>query len=105
MAKTLNEVVKVSDLLAEKFIRLLPLKPPAHSGKSKPVGDLEKSTQKTLEEFYEFARLERQRHGFGVINRARVAYGVQKKLLEAGYPSPLVKQVLFAMLISAFSGN
>ena len=55
----------------------------------------------------EIARMEaeREKHRLGVIARARVAFGLQQRLLAAGYPPALVKQVLFAMLVSAFVGK
>jgi hypothetical protein len=58
-----------------------------------------------LARFYEAARAERERSRLGLIGRARVSFALQQRLLGAGYPAPLVKQVLFAMLVSAFVGR
>ncbi|MCK9389889.1 MAG: hypothetical protein M0Q22_16060 [Sulfuritalea sp.] len=58
-----------------------------------------------MRKFYEVAKSERLRNRLGVIGRARVAFGLQQRLLHTGYPAPVVKQVLFALLTSAFSGD
>ena len=63
------------------------------------------ATESGLKKFYEAARVEREQHRLGVIGRARVAFALQQRLLAAGYPPAIVKQVLFAMLISAFVGG
>jgi len=67
--------------------------------------EIESMTQAALERFYDVARKARQEHKLGIINRARVVFGVQQRLLAAGYAPPLVKQVLFAMLVSVFVGK
>jgi hypothetical protein len=106
MSKSLDSVRAVSEQLAETFKRLIPLQPmrPTRSRKLS-ANQLSINSAKALASFYESARIERDRLGLGVIGRARVAFGVQQRLLVAGYPSQLVKQVLFAMLASAFVGK
>lgn len=85
---------------------MVPLNPVASNQAKKPSESaLKASSELALQKFYETAKKERLRHRLGVIARARVAFGIQQRLLQAGYPSPLVKQVLFAMLTSAFIGD
>jgi hypothetical protein len=57
-----------------------------------------------LNKFYAEARLQRKKMRPGLFRRARVAFYLQQRLLAAGYPPDLVRQVLFAMLLAAFVG-
>jgi hypothetical protein len=101
--KPTNTVHGATERLAEAFQRFVPLRPERPKGGRIPsTSELAKTSSKALDEFYAAARIERERCSLGIIGRARVAFGVQKQLLVAGYPPHLVKQVLFAMLTSAF---
>ena len=92
--------------LAETFRRLVPLQPVRPMGDSVEAAKaLVETSGDSLANFYQVARSERDRNRFGVIGLARVAFGVQQRLLAAGYPPRLVKQVLFAMLTSAVVGK
>ena len=73
------------------------------AGKRPGSKDLEAIGEKALHGLYEAAHQERIVHRLGIIGRARVAFGVQQRLLAAGYPPTVVKQVLFAMLASVSS--
>ncbi|MCX7170537.1 MAG: hypothetical protein NTY41_09675 [Proteobacteria bacterium] len=98
-------VLAATDRLTEEFQRLVPLRLERPKGGKLPsTSELAKTTGKALDEFYAAARNVRERDGLGIIGRARVAFGLQQRLLLAGYPSHLIKQVLFAMLTSAFVG-
>lgn len=105
MGKTQGLIQEISEKLCEEFQRAVPLHPgKPKRGKKLSDSDVKASTEAALQKFYETARNERQRHRLGVIGRARVAFGLQQRLLQAGYPAPIVKQVLFAMLASVFVG-
>jgi hypothetical protein len=96
----------ICDRLCQGFLRVVPLKPDSFKGRKRPSeAELKAATAGALEKFFAMARDERVRHKLGVIARARVAFGLQQRLLNAGYPPPLVKQVLFAMLAAAFTGD
>lgn len=95
----------VIEQLTEAFKRLVPLQPVRPKGGKPTIDALTKASSKALAEFYKVAQVEREQNRLGIIGRARVAFGLQQRLLAAGYPSPLVKQVLFAMLTSAFIGE
>lgn len=105
MEKTQGPVQEISQKLCEEFQRAVPLRPEkVKRGKKLTESEIRASSEAALQRFYEAARQERQRHALGIIGRARVAFALQQRLLQAGYPAPLVKQVLFAMLTSVFVG-
>jgi|GEM_PF-1335810 len=92
--------------LAEAFKRLVPLQQPSKSGGTESAARNAKTNSAnsdSLATFYESARAERDRLGLGILGLARLSFGLQQHLLAAGYPPQLVKQVLFAMLASAFA--
>jgi hypothetical protein len=101
--------VRISDIcdrLGEEFCRIVPLNPAASKPGTRPSDSaIKASSEAALRKFYEVAKSERLRNRLGVIGRARVAFGLQQRLLHTGYPAPVVKQVLFALLTSAFSGD
>lgn len=106
MAKTQGRVGDISDRLAEAFQRLVPLHPESIKGRKRPTEkEVKETSEQALQRFFAAAREERLQHGLGVIGRARVAFALQQRLMKANYPPPLVKQVLFAMLLSAFVGD
>lgn len=106
MSKTQGAIQNICDKLSEEFQRAVPLRPELiKRGKKISENEIKSSSEAALKKFYETAFQERQRHGLGVIGRARVAFGLQQRLLQAGYPPPLVKQVLFAMLATVFVGG
>ena len=84
----------------------MPLNAERGKGRKQPSQkEIMLATESGLKKFYEAARVERERHRLGIIVRARVAFALQQRLLTAGYPPAMVKQVLFAMLVSAFVGG
>lgn len=104
MAK--KQIQEVCERLATFFIQAVPRQQALVKGRKQPsAGDLAAGVESGLRRFYEVARAEREQQRLGVIGRARVAFGLQQRLFEAGYPPVLVKQVLFAMLMSAFVGK
>lgn len=106
MEKTQGTIQDISEKLCEEFQRAVPLHPAkAKRGKKPSESEVRLSSEAALKKFYEVANIERQRHRLGIIGRARVAFALQQRLLQAGYPAPLVKQVLFAMLTAVFVGN
>jgi hypothetical protein len=93
----------ISERLSKEFQLALPLRPEMKPrGKKLSEQEIKSQTETGLKRFYLCAEEEKSRHRLGVIARARVAFGLQRRLLEAGYPGPLVKQVLVAMLASVF---
>ncbi|MGE5467840.1 MAG: hypothetical protein ACM3Y9_10495 [Ignavibacteria bacterium] len=101
-----GRVGDICDRLSARFLRLVPQKAAPLKGRKRPSEqDVKAVSAGALEQFFAAAREERLRHKLGVIGRARVAFGLQQRLLKAGYPPPLVKQVLFAMLAAAFVGD
>lgn len=106
MLKFTSSVQNASEQLVETFKQLVPLQPVPPKGSHAVAAEGQsKSNAEPLAKFYECARAERTRLGLGVIGLARLAFGVQQRLLAAGYPPQMVKQVLFAMLTSAFVGK
>lgn len=106
MFKFTSSVQNASEQLAETFKRLVPLQPASpKGGDAVAAEERSRSNAESLAKFYECARAERSKLGLGIIGLARVAFGVQQRLLAAGYPPQMVKQVLFAMLTSAFVGK
>lgn len=106
MAKTQERIPDICDRLSAVFQRLVPLHPDPLKGRKRPTEkELKTTSDRALQQFLEAAREVRAQQDLGVIGRARVAFGLQQRLMKAGYPPPLVKQVLFAMLTSAFVGD
>ena len=106
MAKTHGKIPAICDRLGEVFQRLVPLHPESFKGKKRPTEkEIKATSERALQQFLESAREERLQQGLGIVGRARVAFGLQQRLMKAGYPPELVKQVLFAMLSSAFVGD
>jgi hypothetical protein len=97
----MSVVTEVGDQLFAFFKSVIPI--PVKQTKKRAASSL-KNLEKSLESFYAEARRQRDQHHLGLIRRARVAFYLQQHLLAAGYPSDLVRQVLFAMLLTAFVG-
>ncbi|MDP2794195.1 MAG: hypothetical protein Q8O25_08980 [Sulfurisoma sp.] len=94
---------EVADHLFEAFCKTLPPNSAAmREYKRKSADDQREMVRKRLDAFFATAREEQERRRLGVIGRARVAYALQKRMLEAGYPRHLTKQILLALVMSAF---
>lgn len=99
-------VEQVAGRLLLAFRAAVPLPAELMKGKKKPSqAEIRQRVEAGLAGFYETAKGERARLRLGLIKRARVAFHLQNHLLAAGYDPALVKQVLFAMLVSAFIGR
>lgn len=98
-----GSVSQISDRLAIFFLDAVPLQA-VHRKGGRPLSreQLLARVEAGLARFYDAARAERTAHGLGVIGQARVALGLQQRLLAAGYPLQQVRQVLFSMLAAAF---
>lgn len=83
----------------------MPLEKSAGTRKKPQEKEIRQRADAGLAQFYEAARVERERYRLGVIGRARVAFDLQRRLLAAGYAPSLVRQVVFAMLVAAFVGR
>jgi hypothetical protein len=104
MAKPLGKIQTICESLFEEFQRLIPLLR-SGNGRRPSEKEIQAASAAGLSRFYAAAKAERQKYRLGIVGRARVAFGLQQRLLDAGYPPHLVKQVLFAMLSSAFVGD
>ena len=101
-----GRIQEVCERLATFFIQVVPLRQEVVKGRKRPsASEIASGVESGLLRFYDAARAEREQQRLGVLGRARVAFGLQQRLLDAGYPPALVKQVLFAMLMSAFVGK
>ena len=106
MGEPQGRITDICDRLLDAFTKAVPRHPAGGKGRKRPSEkEIALATESGLKKFYEAARVEREQHRLGVIGRARVAFALQQRLLAAGYPPAIVKQVLFAMLISAFVGG
>ena len=106
MKKAQGRIADACDRLLVEFRTAVPLSPQMPKGRKRPSEiEITLTTESGLTKFYEAARAERERYRLGIIGRARVAFALQQRLLAAGYAPVLVKQVLFAMLVSAFVGD
>ena len=106
MADVQGRIEAICGRLTEVFLRAVPRQQEITKGRKRlSEKELAIAVESGLKQFYEAARAEREKYHLGVIARARVAFGLQQRLLDSGYPSALVKQVLFAMLVSAFVGK
>ena len=106
MKKNAPLIDEVSEKLFKEFELAVPIQQYAKPrGKKMSEQEIKSRTEAGLQRFYQCAEEERQRHGLGILGRARVAFGLQKRLLAAGYSASLVKQVLVAMLASVFVGG
>ncbi len=97
-------VEEAGERLFEEFGRVFPLQ-----GKSSKGGHGGKQANADvvaagLAKFFSAANVERAKYRLGLVKRARVALYLQQRLLAAGYAPPLVRQVLFSMLVAAFVG-
>ena len=106
MQKTPGRIQLISENLCKEFQLAVPLHPDTRKRGKKPSdADIKLASEAALKKFYQVAHEKRLRHSLGVIGRARVAFALQQRLLQLGYPAALVKQVLFAMLTSVFVGS
>jgi hypothetical protein len=96
----MNAIQESSDELLSLFKAVVPL-----GGRKQKDPPTPKAIADGLDRFYTEARAMRKRLRLGVIGRARVAFRLQQHLLSEGYPQDLVRQVLFALLVSAFAGD
>lgn len=99
-----SNISECGERLFAAFQQALPLAAPRRGGKSE-TDEVRRRVDSGLARFYESAREERQRMRLGIVGRARVAFDLQRRLLRAGYPATLAKQVVFALLVAAFSGR
>lgn len=98
-----SDVEEFANFLFEAFCRTLPLNSAALREYKRKSADAQREmVKKRLDAFFAMAHEERERRRLGIIGRARVAYALQKRMLEAGYPHQLTKQILLALLMAAF---
>ena len=100
------DIPTLSQTLVDAFARIVPLHGhPTHGKKRLTKAEIATLSEAHLQFFLEQARQIRTQHRLGLLTRARLALAVQQQLLTLGYPAPLVKQVLFALLTAAFTGR
>lgn len=102
-----NELGEIVGRLAAAFRSAVPLPGELMAkGRRRPSEqDIQKRVEAGLLHFHKVARQERKRTRLGIYRRAKVAFELQQQLLDAGYSPALVKQVLFSMLVSSFTGR
>lgn len=98
----MDAVQEAGEQLFSSFQTVLPLVAGTRKGPKKLAL---KTVEEGLRKFYAEARAQREQRRLGVIARARVAFYLQQRLIDSGYPPELVRQVLFSMLLSAFVGR
>lgn len=99
-----SNISECGERLFVAFRQALPLVPQRRADNG-GKDEVRQHVDSGLSRFYDAAREERQRMRLGIVARARVAFDLQRRLLGAGYPATLVKQVVFALLVAAFSGR
>lgn len=101
-----SRIHEIGNKLHEEFKKTVAVQPSmSKRGKKLSESEIKLTSEVALNKFYETAYQERLRYNLGIIGRARVAFDLQQRLLKDGYPAPLVKQVLFALLASVFVGQ
>ena len=100
----MGQVQEIADRLFFVFQSVSPCDRPGLR-REQSAQDRERLVDAGLKRLYAEAAAEREKHRLGVLGRARVAFHLQQKMIAAGYPPLLVRQVLFAMLASAFTGR
>lgn len=101
-----GSIQDIIERLAETFFSSVALHPGCANDRRRPSAkEIEATSAEAVRRLLAGAREERAKYRLGLIGRARVAFGLQQRLLAAGYPVPMVKQILFALLVSAFTGR
>ena len=99
----MGKIQEISDRLFLVFQEGLSLE---HSksrlGKKPSDRTLKTVADAALAKLYVAAENERKTNHLGILGRARVAFHLQQRMITAGYPLPLVRQVLVSLLMSAF---
>lgn len=98
----MSALEEFSQQLFAVFADCLP--PPAESNKRSVRYEAD-AVARLLGRFHDKARELRRTHRPGVLARARIVLALQQRLLAAGYPSDMVRQVLFSLILSAFVGK
>lgn len=93
----MSRLTEATDALLQAFVRGIP------KGKNKATSEVE--WNKALGKFYVEAKEIRTRYALGFITRARVAYQLQNRLLEAGFDADTVKKVVFSLVLSSFADS
>lgn len=97
------KIEEVSNELFSKFQRLVPL--PNNASGKKAARQSETQISEALNRFYAEAKMLRIEYKLGIIARARIARGVQNRMISAGYSPDLAYRVVFSLLLSAFVGS
>lgn len=58
-----------------------------------------------LKKFHAQAKEIRRHHALGILGRARLAYLLQQRLMAKGMPAEVVRKVVFALVMSSFTGK
>ena len=93
----MSSLTEATDALLQAFVHCAP------KGKNKVSSETE--WNKALGKFYVEAKAIRTRYDLGFIARARVAYQLQGRLLEAGFDAETVKKVVFSLVLSSFAAT
>lgn len=93
----MSKVAEATAALEDAFRKIVP--------RSRKKATDEAEWAAGLKRFYGEAKDIRQRYSLGVIGRARAGYRLQQRLAAAGYPSHVVREVVFSLILNAFSGK
>jgi len=92
-----GKAAQAADELLAAFFRSVP------SQKKQRMSDEEWT--RSLNKFHQEAKAIRQRLSLGVLARARSAFILQQSLLQEGFPADVVRKLVFALVLNAFSGK
>ena len=91
----MSQITEATDALIDAFIRNAP--------KTKNKATSETEWHRALGKFYVEAKAIRTRYNLGFIARARVAYQLQNRLLQAGFDAETVRKVVFSLVLNSFA--
>lgn len=94
---TLSKVVEAAVALEQAFLRSAP------TNKKKRLSEAEWTL--SLKKFYAEASQIRQRLSLGFFARARAAYLLQQRLIDAGFQADAVRKVVFSLILNSFTGG
>lgn len=99
----MSTVHQIGDELFQLFQKMIPS--PDKQGGKRAARMSETQITQNLDRFYKEAAMLREKHRLGLIARARAIRRFQQRMIESGYAADLVKRVIFAMILSSFTGR
>ena len=93
----LGKIEEAAAELEQAFLRAAP------SSRNKRMS--EETWVKSLKKFHGEAREIRRRFSLGLFGRAKAAYLLQKRLIEAGIGADAARKVVFSLVLNSLSGK